>query len=152
VPQRRNIAAHLWQVVEKASSRVPWNHEIPLAPPWRTLASCRDVLVAGDWTPIVQAALGAGTGSSLRFLQPTKAIVPARTAAAIHMGFMAPLPLRRRCLLTVDPGASLRGPAPCDACIAPRYGHCPLIVDPGVARSLGLHLLTMNAGRLDDKG
>jgi hypothetical protein len=95
-PQCRNSEAHLWQVGEKASSRVPWNQAIPLAPwwsrgSWRPLAlgGLVGALAKGGWVAADHSDLGPGTGSSLRFLQPVRARVAVRTAAAIHMGFMA---------------------------------------------------------------
>ena len=116
-------AGHCVQEVEKASSIVPWNQEIPLAPRWPppVLASCRTGALAvftrtGVEDAAVQA-LGGGTGSSRRFLQPVRArVVAARAAVAIHIDFMAFHPSGGHDPPTMEPaalssqGITLRGP------------------------------------------
>jgi hypothetical protein len=93
--------------MENASSNDPWNQEIPLAPwlwglslsppppaagvsSWCSGAGARGR--AGNRTVALvghRAAFGAGTGSSLRFLQPLTARATVRAMATILMGFIA---------------------------------------------------------------
>ena len=91
--------------MENASSNDPWNQEVPLAPwlwglslsppaagvsSWCSGAGARGR--AGNRTVALvghKAAFGAGTGSSLRFLQPLTARATVRAMATILMGFIA---------------------------------------------------------------
>jgi len=97
------MAVHLAQDVEKASSTVPWNHEMP-GVPWRRVPELPDgagdsdegadggVAEGGDATDSAAAgtsALGPGMGFSSRFLQPARAIAAARIAAASRCEFIA---------------------------------------------------------------
>ena len=92
--------------MENASSNEPWNQEIPLAP-WPLGLALSPPIVgvsgrcsgafdlpgrAGRRTMALvghRAAFGAGTGSSLRFLQPLTVRATVRAMAAILMGFIA---------------------------------------------------------------
>jgi hypothetical protein len=89
--QRQNIAVHLAQFVENASSTVPWNQEIPLAPPRPRLA---ELLASPDAAPgdfvsgACEAAagdFGPGTGSPCRYLQPLTAMTTVTAVAAINI-------------------------------------------------------------------
>jgi hypothetical protein len=95
--------------MENASSKEPWNQEIPLAPwampprSWSGMrSSCRSWIrpgtaargaSAGRRMAVLvgqAAALGGGMGSSLRFLQPLTARATVRAGTAIHMSFIVP--------------------------------------------------------------
>jgi len=88
----------LAQFVENASSTVPWNQEIPLAPPRPRLAELFASPDAGPGDFVVGACevvaagdFGPGTGSTCLYLQPLMAIATVTAAAAnnIDLDLMA---------------------------------------------------------------
>jgi hypothetical protein len=97
--------------MENASSKDPWNQEIPLAPwgmPPRSWVGTRSSSSRSSWSRVGAdgrgaragrriavrvgqgAAFGGGMGSSLRFLQALTDRATVRAGTAIHMSFIVP--------------------------------------------------------------